>query len=162
MPLKLTREKTGKKAKLDLKAQIMICKDICIPQPFDVKLDVPTKGDFTQSDAIIAEAKQKLPHKNPAHGISIDTVVVAQDFLVLSVTSQNGFEGMDVFPVVEEDFWGIAGEPQIDVSEHDPKKAIIKIAAPVDEKNLASAIQEKTLSVTLTHQGQALEYVMEY
>jgi len=86
---------------------------------------------------------------------------------VISVTSADGFEGMEAFPVIEEDFLGLANPPEIIVSEHDPQKAMIKIAAPVDfqskeVENLASKLQGKTLSVTLKHADKAIVSEVQY
>ena len=165
LPLKFART-SEQDASLDLKAQIMICKDICIPQQFEVSLDLK-EGEHEQENALIAEAKAKLPQASPIDGLSIDSIVAAKNTLVVSVTSANGFEGMEVFPVIEEDIMGLANPPEIEISKHDPQKAMIKIAAPVDFRNdkmenLAAKLQEKTLSVTLKHGDKSIVSKVQY
>ena len=87
--------------------------------------------------------------------------------LIISVTSENGFEEMDAYPAIEEDLIGLANPPEIIVSEHDSQKAMIKIAAPVnfrsgETENLAAALQGKTLSVTLKHADNAIVSEVQY
>ena len=166
LPLNLTHKEEGKSGTLDLKAQIMICKDICIPQKFELNLPLK-EGEHSKENEIITAAKTKIPQETPIEGLSIDSMVAAKDTLVVSVTSENGFENMDVFPVIEEDFMGLASPPEIEISVHDPQKAMIKIAAPLDYKdgemeNLASKLQEKTLSVTLKHGDQSIVSKVQY
>ncbi len=164
LPLKLTRKDKQKGAVLHLKAQIMICKDICIPQKFDLSLNVfaPNKGDTAEEDQFISAAKEKLPQENPAHGLHIKSMVAAKDALVLTVVSESGFDNMDVFSVIEEDFLGLTTPPVIEVSTEDEKAAMIKIAAPADIEDLAKALHEKTLSVTLTQGDKAIINEIQY
>lgn len=166
LPLKLKRLQEQQDATLDLKAQIMICKDICIPQKFDLSLDLED-GERTSEQNIIDAAKTKTPQESPIDDFSIDSLVAAQNTLVVSVTSEDGFEGMDAYPVIEEDFLGLASPPEIIISEHDPKKAMIKIAAPLDYRdgemeNLATKLQGKTLSVTLKQGDKAIVSKVQY
>lgn len=164
LPLKLIKKQSDEDAVLDLKAQIMICKDICVPQKFDLTLNVKASDqeDRSEENAIIAAAKKALPSENPSDGLNIESMVAAKNTLVLSVSSENGFENMDVFPVIEEDFLGLTTPPVIEVSKEDEKKALIKIAAPSDIENLAAALQEKTLSVTLVKDDKAVMSSVQY
>lgn len=166
-PLLITRKDPNKSAKLVLNAQIMICSDICIPQRLELDVDVDKDGDFTQHMEIITAAKAKIPQKQNADQenmpqLSIDSIVAGKDSVVLSVTSQNGFDGIDAFPVIEEHSMGLTLPPEIQISEHDPTKAMLKIAKGIEEENLAAYLQNKTLSVTVVHGDIAVEKIVQY
>jgi len=159
-PITFERVKAQSPAALDLKAQIMICKDICIPQRFELTLPL-NDGDKSAEDATITSAKAKIPQQK-ADGLSIDSIVAAKNALVLSITSQNGFDDLDIFPVIEEDSIGLTLPPTIEISEHDPQKAMIRVEQGGDFENLASALQEKTLSVILKHGEKSIVKSVEY
>ena len=159
-PLSYAREDKSSGATLDLNAQVMICKDICIPQRLALSLDIKN-GDMAEQDAIITAAKAKIP-SDSVEGITIDSIVAAKDSLVVSVTSQNGFDGMDIFPIIEEDSMALSLPPSIEISKYDPKKATIRVDQGGDFENLASALQSKTLSVTLTHADKSMVKSVQY
>jgi len=161
LPFTFTMPEQGADTKLHINAQIMICNDICIPHRFDAHVEIG--GDLLDTqDEIIAEAKTKLPTQSPAEGLRIDSIIAAKDALVVSVTSGNGFENIDVFPAIEEDKIGLANPPEIEISEHDPQTAMMKIAMPLDIKNLAEKLQGKTLSVILKKGDQAIVKSVQY
>ncbi len=160
LPLEVTRKATDNPTSLALKGQVMICSDICIPQAIELSLNLSDE-DHSAEDTIISAAQEGVP-KAKIEGLSIDSMVAAKNALVISVSSDQGFDGLDVFPVIEEDKIGLANTPSIEVSEFDPNKALVKIEAPLDLENLAAAFQEKTLSVIVTHEGRALKHSVQY
>ena len=158
LPLAITLDEKTKDTRLTLKAQIMICKDICIPQKFELstRFKLNNKVESMHLHHAVFPAKHKLK------SLRIDSIVAGKEKLIVNVMSKDGFEGLDVFPVIEEDFLGLASLPEIEISEHDPNQAMLKIAAPGDIKNLARHLSGKTLSVTVIHGNEAVEKMTQY
>lgn len=158
LPLAITLDDETKETQLSVKAQIMICKDICIPQKFELSL--PFK--LTNANETMKLRYAVFPAKRELKSLKINSIVAGKEKLVVNVMSDDGFEGLDVFPVIEEDFLGLAHPPEIEISDHDPTQAMVKIAAPGDIKNLARHLSGKTLSITVIHDDEAVEKSIQY
>ncbi|NCT41214.1 MAG: hypothetical protein GW778_06100 [Alphaproteobacteria bacterium] len=161
-PLTVLPIDPSKDTKLALNAQIMICNDICIPQAFKLTLDTNKDADHTKEDAKIAAAKTKLPSEDPNQDLTIDSIIAAKDALVVAITSKTGFEGIDVFPVIEEDKIALTLPAVIEISEYDPEKAMIRVDNGSDFENIAGALQGKTLTVTLTQGDTTIVKSVQY
>ena len=158
LPLSITLDDKTKEAKLSLKAQIMICKDICIPQKFELATPFKLTNDVEKMKLHYA----LFPAKRELKSLKINSIVAGKKQLIVNVMSDDGFEGLDVFPVIEEELLGLALPPQIEISEHDQAQAMVRISAPGDIKNLARYLNGKTLSVTLVHDDEAVEKSIQY
>lgn len=160
LPLSITLENEGQdqETQLSVKAQIMICKDICIPQKFELSL--PFK--LTNAVEHMKLHYALFPAKREIESLKVNSIVAGKKKLIVNVMSDDGFEGLDIFPVIEEDFLGLALPPEIEISAHDPTQAMIKIAAPGDIKNLARHLNGKTLSVIVSHNDEAIEKSVQY
>ena len=161
LPLALNLEDETKPTKLDLNAQIMICKDICIPQRFELNLDLDKNSDVSKEDLTIETAKANIPQEI-VEGLSIDSVIVAKDSIVVTVTSENGFDKIDVFPVIEEDSTALTLPPIITISEHDNTKAMLRVDKGAEFENLARELQDKTLSVVVIQGDNAVKQTVQY
>ena len=160
-PLSVTLKEPGKAAALNLKAQTMICKDICIPQQFEITLDIPAgEGEKASLAPLIKRAKQKIPHDGDTAALKINTVVAGPDALVVQAYSKDGFENADLFPTAPNVVLTLP--PEITPDKNDPRNASIRIPVTLDIKNLAESLKEQELSLTLVSGKNAIEKKIQY
>ncbi len=112
LPLDITLIEVGAAADVRLSAQIMICKDICIPQMVEASLHVPAGGGESSPHAMVLErARDKLPHVGNSDALGIENIILGKDALVLSVRAEDFAADMDVFAVLDDEI-GLTAEPE--------------------------------------------------
>ncbi len=132
LPLKIKVPDNGLASKIALKLDIMVCKDICIPQTF-VLSAAPADLDEEQAHenrAQIELAKRRLPSPEDLPGLKINTIVSGPDGMVLRVFSQGGFESFDVFVTAGDA--GLTALPHVTIDENDKRQATVKIPKTQD------------------------------
>lgn len=163
LPLTLTPEEPGKAVKLALKADIMVCNAICVPQKLDLVLDIPA-GDAALDEApdkLIKAAQKKLPFTENRPDMKIENVVMGPTAIVVRAFLSQGFEGADLF--VEGPEYYVVAKPVITPDTKDPRYASMVISAPEGVDNMAAGVMGKTLILTLTNKkGQALERSFDF
>ena len=159
LPLRIALEDPEKEAVVDLKGQVMICKDICIPQKFDLTVNYTpqkTKMEKLRTHYVVVPKGEQLD------SVKIGSAVADKDKLIINVASKNGFDGLDIFPVVEEDNFALASPPELQLIEDNPELAMFVIPVNADIENFAQYLKGKTLSLTIFHEGNAAEYKVSY
>lgn len=156
LPLRVKIASPGQAVKLDLKAAIMVCERICVPQDVAVMLEIPAAA-ATQSRtrALIDRMHDKIPHKGDLPGLRIDSTVIGPDALVVRVYAQRGFDNVDLF--VEAGDLYLTAAPEITPDKDDPRTAFLRIAKPEGVENLAGVLMGRTLTLTLVDGAQAME-----
>ncbi len=163
LPLTLTPEEPGKPVKLALKADIMVCNAICVPQKLDLTLDIPAGAEALDEaqHKRMQTAQKKLPFTENRSDMKIENVVMGPTAIVVRAYLSQGFEGADLF--VEGPDAYIVAPPAITPDAKDPRYATMVINAPEGVENLAADIMGKTLILTLTNKkGQALERSFDF
>lgn len=163
LPLVLTPEEKGNPLTLDIHADIMVCKTLCVPQKIDLTLDIPS-GDAKPDiqAALIQDARETLPYTENRGDMKIENVVIGPKAIVVRAYLAQGFEGADLFAEVGPEMY-IVAKPVITPDAKDPRYASIAIAAPEGVDNLASAVMNKTLVLTLRNaKGKALERTFNF
>lgn len=163
LPLTLTPEEPGNPLKLALKADIMACNAICVPQKFDLALDLPAgeAGINDAHDKIIKDARKKLPFTENRPDMKIENVVTGPKAVVVRAFLSQGFDGADLF--VEGPEYYVVAPPVITPEEKDPRYATLVVNAPEGIDNMAAAVMGKTLTLTLINKkGQALERSFDF
>lgn len=157
LPLSIKPENPEEALKLTLQADIMVCRDICVPQALGLSLIIPPgeKEAPAFHAAVIERAMEKLPSHGDMPGLKIENVVLGPDALVITAFSQRGFENADLFVEAGEDY--ITAPPEITPGEDDARKAIMRIAAPDYMDNLAEELEGKTVILTFTDGRDAIE-----
>lgn len=156
-PLAVTVDAPGADVRLDLNADIMVCKDICMPQPVRVSLDLPAgPAADAANDRMMTRVRARLPARADNDDLKIESVVLGPDALVARVYSRGGFEGADLF--VESGELYVTSPPVIAPDAKDPSYALLTVAKPAGMKeSLADALQGQTVTVTVAQGGRALE-----
>ncbi|HEY8191354.1 MAG TPA: protein-disulfide reductase DsbD domain-containing protein [Alphaproteobacteria bacterium] len=156
-PLTITPEKPGEKVSLNLKASIMVCNEICVPQDVILMLDIPPgKAAQSRTKAMIEHARASVPNKGDLPSQKIESVVLGPDAMVVHVFSLRGLElETDLF--VEAGDIYITAKPEIMPDEKDPRGAMLKIVKPEGMENMATALAGRIVTLTFTDGQQAIE-----
>jgi|JI10StandDraft_1071094.scaffolds.fasta_scaffold13366_4 suppressor for copper-sensitivity B len=158
LPLNIVPEKSGEDISLKVHADIMVCKLLCVPQKVDLTLDIPASAaPQAETDRLVSQAFSSLPVKEDQAAMKIENVVLGPKALVARVYLANGFDGADLFAEVGPEMT-ITAKPEFTIDEKDPHYASVVVNAPEGATdNLADFVTGKTLVLTLTSKGQALE-----
>ncbi len=156
LPLEVKVKEPGKPVKLNLQGDIMVCKDICVPQTVSLALDIPA-GEATPAPAmkLLEEAASEVPHQGDVPGLRIDNFVAGPDAIVINAFSQAGYDDADLF--IEAGDLYITAPPEIMPDKNDPRKAMLKIAAPEGIDNIAEYVGGRNVTLTLVNGNQAIE-----
>ncbi len=150
-PVTVQKIAEGAKTKLNLALDIMVCKDICIPQ--QLKMFIDLEDAPTPQAAIIDNAKRKIPAESPQ--LAIETIVAGPDALVIAARSEKGFDGADIIAVIEDA--AVTTKPQFVIDAADSKKAIITIPKPSGAQSMTGLTAGHNVTVTLIAGGKSVE-----
>jgi suppressor for copper-sensitivity B len=165
LPFEIVPEKEDRPVRLTTALDIMICKDICVPETLKISLDVPPapkSGD--EKKAVAADAKliaagiHKAPVEKDMERLKIETIVVGPEALVATIFSQHGFKDSDMFVELvgaKQDIY-LTAPPEVTVDEKDSRKAILKVKAPAGVGNLAKLIEGGKVIVTFVSGSDAV------
>lgn len=162
-PLKITVTDPAQPAIIDVKASIMACKEICIPQDVHVALKVESGAVEKISKAhqsLIDLEKRKVPESQDTTILKTTTVVIGKDALAIGAYSKAGFDRADV--VVFSDDLYFTSAPKIEVDAKDKSAAIISLPKPQDVEDLNKALSGKTLTLLLTDGRNAIEKQIKF
>ncbi len=154
-PLKINAAKDGGATDLKLGLDIMVCKDICIPQHLDLSLD----NAAPQEGARIDFAKRRVPGDN-GPGLSINTVVAGPDALVITVESARDFVLQDAFVTTIDT--ALNTKPEVTPVANNKHKAMITIAKPQDIADFPAWLAGKEVSVIVVSGNAAVEKIMKF
>lgn len=156
LPLTVSLEESGAAAQVDLSADIMVCKDICVPQKVILHMEIAAgEAEDTTYKRQIDWTVSKLAVKGDIPALKIERLVLGPDALVINAFSQNRFEKADLYVEAGEDY--IVAPPEITANEDDPRYAVIRVAAPESVDNLATALMNQTVTLTLIDGQKAIE-----
>lgn len=135
-----------------LSADIMVCKDICIPEK--IELQTSLTRDSADALAALAAARQKVPQ--PDHPeLRIETIEVTGDDIVISARNIPGFEAPSVFVTANQTAFTKPAEWVPDPS--DLARMTIKQPKNPGTEDLSAFLKGKTLSVTLVSGTESTE-----
>lgn len=146
---------------LDLKADLMVCKDICVPQKVALQMTLPPGGakDSPHSDRIAA-AMAKVPGESAPNRLVLENVVLGPEAIVVTAYSSSGFEHADLF--IESGDIYVTALPEITPDKGDPRKAMIRVAGPEHVANLANELSARDIRLTLTNGSEAVEKTIAF
>lgn len=157
-PLTVQRADPAQPVRLALGLDVLICKDICIPQHFDLTLD-PQDGPAMNIRSF-GFLQERMPAREDTPQLRIESVVVGPDALVVNAYSGPGFDDSDVFAALGD--MALTARPEITPREDDPRYAMIRIPAPGDSQNLMELVDGRQLHIVLTSGRAAVEKTLDY
>ena len=111
-PLAVTLERPGAPVRLRLRAQLLACAEICVPETVELALDLPAGGGIdADSAARLADWIARVPGTD---GFALDAVHLDDDALTLRATAQRRLAAPQVFP--EHGPYAAFGPPDIRLS----------------------------------------------
>lgn len=163
-PLSITLDSPNTPTTLALTAQIMVCKDICIPQDIALSIDIPAgAGDDSSLAPVVEKARDFVPVTEGIDTLAIDNIVASEDALILTLEAPNGTDNLEVFPVIEEDMMALTAPPEFLVNETQNSDAVmVRISTDLQIESLVKALQGKTLSVTVRRGDHSVEKSVHY
>lgn len=161
-PLNIALKEANTSAALNLKLDLMICKDICIPERVELSAVIPA-GDGSASSLMpfIEKAKTKTPKAGDQPKLKINTVVAGPDALVVSAYAEGGFDkDADLFATSPNVILSLP--PVFATDKKDGSNAMIRIPITPDIKNLSEDLKGQPLTLTLVNGKEAIEKTIEY
>lgn len=160
-PLLVRLEQPAKQTALNIDLQLMVCKDICIPEQLKLGLELEAgKETAPAQQKRITFAKQKVPKTQDIPDITIDKVIAAPDALVLSAQMKNGFKEAQIFVYTQE--LAFTAKPIIEADKQDKHKAMIKIPKPESIENVSEFLSGKNVEIILSDGKNSIEKNMAF
>lgn len=101
-PLELSLSQQGTAVKLRAAVALLVCSDICVPENFELSLDLPARDAAPSIDAeaatLIADAAARVPVTGPEVGFEITAAALDAEALSLSLRSDIPMTEPSVFP----------------------------------------------------------------
>lgn len=154
-PLDITPQEPGKPVTLALTLDLILCKEICIPQQNKVQLTIPA-GQALRTDHHfrLEKAVSALPVKGDAPDLKLGTAVLGKNAVVVTATAGQGFDRADVIIEAPGDI--LTRAPEIKLQD-DPHTAIFTVPASPFTEDLTTELMGKKITVTLINRGTAVE-----
>lgn len=149
-PLSVTLEDPGQPVRLNASVNMLVCSDVCVPENFDLALDLPQgSGIDTASASRIAQFAKTIPETGPQSGLTVEAAHIDAEATVLtaSLRSDTAFTQPDVFPIMGE--LASFGTPDIRLAD-DNKQLWVQL--PI----LAASDESQPLSLTMVDGERAV------
>lgn len=155
-PLRIIPEEPGKDITLNLRSEMMVCQNICIPQTLTMLRQfrggaAATSTYKTQVDA----AFEKLPAQENTESLSIDTVILGKEGVVVTARAKDGWSGANDV-IIETKNGLLTLPPEMIAQSGDPSLAIFKVPAP-QGMDLPTNLFGQSVNVLLIRDGKAIE-----
>ena len=160
-PLKVKLEKSRTDTILNLDIQLMVCKDICIPEQIKLPLSLKTgEGEISANQDRIERARTKTPEIQDTEALKIDTVIAGPEALVVTAHGQTPLGQAEIFAYTEE--LAFTETPIVELDKDDPHRAMIKIPKPKEEADLTAFLSGKTLHMVLSDGTTSIEKEVKF
>ncbi len=155
-PLRITPEKTGQDILVQLKLDLMICHDICIPQTMTIERLFRAGPAIPSDDATLIRASiDALPVRDGSDQLSIGTAILASEAVAVTVKSDEPLdEHTDM--IVETQHGILTRPPEIIAPVSEGGDYVLKVSGP-DGADLTQELFGKTINVMLIHKDKAIE-----
>ena len=113
-PISITLKNPDAPVELRARVSLLTCSTVCVPQDFDLSLDLPRGSGIDQASAsLISSYAARVPDDGTESGITIDAASVDAEMtnLTLTARSEDPFRTPDVFPEMGE--FTAFGKPDI-------------------------------------------------
>lgn len=150
LPLVVTPENPDQPVELDVKMDLVVCHEICVPE--SLRID---GGAVVADKEGIEAGKASLPALENSEDLGITAAVLGKDALVITAYAEGGFH-KDADIVIETPTPLLTVPPQILIDEEDSSRAVLKVMAPPG-LDLTKELFGKDATIVLLHGGKALE-----
>lgn len=155
LPLSVVPAVAGAPVRVNLKLDLVVCHDICIPATLTMVKNIGGGDAIKTNDyELLRTVRKMLPSLENTKNLGMETAALGQNAVVVGAYAKGGFGGVDM--IIEVPGITMATPPVIIADEKDTDKALIKITAP-EGYNLAQALFGKTARITLIKGAEAVE-----
>ncbi len=165
LPMEVTLESAQQDTNLELELQLMVCKEICVPDQLKVSLDLSKgEGEEAHQLKIIEAAKRKVPYVQGEgkkdSDLFIDTIVTGKEAIVVSAHMKRGSD--KALLIAHNNDFAFTTKPVFAVDEADPQRVMITVPKPEDVDNLMDVLNGQTLTIVLSDGRQAVEKSIDF
>ncbi|GIT89686.1 suppressor for copper-sensitivity B [Jannaschia pagri] len=115
-PLTLSLADPGQAARLTLRADLLVCAEVCIPETVDLTLDLPQGGaPDPESAALLSDWIARVPVAETDAGLSVERVHLGQEALTLALRADPPLQTPDIFP--EQGAYAAFGAPEVRLAD---------------------------------------------
>ena len=157
-PFSALRTQAAFPAILALKINVMVCKEICMPQNLDLSIDLESGAQEKINESHqrrIELEKRKIPASEDSQNLKTTTIVLAEKALAVGIYSKEGFDHADMTAFTDEMY--LTAPPTIQLQGEEKNSAILTLAKPEDVEDLKAALTGKTLKIFISDGRNALE-----
>ncbi len=150
LPLVVTPEDANQPVELDVKMDLVVCHEICVPESLRVN-----DASIVVDKAGLKVGKESLPAFENSEDLGITAAVLGKDALVITAYAKGGFHN-DADIIIETPRPILTVPPQILIDEKDSSRAVLKVIAPAG-LDLTKELFGKDATIVLLHGGKSLE-----
>lgn len=150
LPLVVTPEDANQPAILDVKMDLVVCYEICVPESLRVD-----GSSLVVDKAGLKAGKASLPMLENNEDLGITAAVLGKDALVITAYAKGEFH-KDADIIIETPRPVLTVPPKILIDEKDPSRAVLKVMAPAG-LDLTKELFGKDATIVLLHGGKSLE-----
>lgn len=150
LPLVVTAEDPNQEITLDVKMDLVVCHEICVPESLHLG-----GGSIVIDKEGFEAGKAALPAFENSDGLGITAAVLGKDSLVITAYAKDGFH-KDADIIIETPRPLLTVPPQILIDEKDATRAVLKVMAPAG-LDLTKELFGKDATIVLVHGGKSLE-----
>ena len=150
LPLVVTPEDPNQPVNLDVKMDLVVCHEICVPESLHL-----TDDSIVVDQQGLKAGKAALPALENSDDLGMTAAVLGKDSLVITAYAKDGFH-KDADVIIETPRPLLTTPPQILIDEKNATRAVLKIMAPAG-LDLTKELFGKDATIVLIHGGKSLE-----
>jgi suppressor for copper-sensitivity B len=135
---------------LDLKLDIVVCHEICVPETLHV-----TGGMVSPEKEVLQRAQKSLPATENSDDLGLSAAALGKNALVVTAYAKGGFK-TDADVIVETPSPLLTVPPQILIDEKNPEQAVLKLVVP-EGVDLTKELFGREATILLLHGNKAME-----
>lgn len=149
----------SKDSQLDLTLNLMVCKEICIPQTLTFTMDIPA-GEAERAPLwqYVEDAHSALPSRENLPDLKIRNAVISKEAVVIGAYAKDGLENTDIFVAI--DSLALTNQPKLGLDKQDPRQGLIVIDRPDDIDDLNAYAAGKSVDVVLVQESRSVHQVI--
>ncbi|MSO81017.1 MAG: copper resistance protein [Alphaproteobacteria bacterium] len=156
LPVDVVPQAIGAGVDLALRAEVLVCDDVCIPHIFTLALALPAgTADPSAEARLVAQARARVPGDGARAGLALVGAAMAGSVLEVAVRADEPFEAPDL--LVEGPDQVVFGKPAVILAEGG-RLALLRAPASdaLDPKRLP-ALGDAALTLTIIDGERAME-----
>lgn len=153
-PMLLTPVNRDAKMIVNMKVDMVVCHEICVPQTVHVTRAINREAN-KQDLAMLRQVGKTVPAKDSSKNLQLGAAVLGKDSVVITATAKDGFTDKAEL-IIETPHAALTNPPEIMIDEKDNTRAVMKVKAP-EGLDLAKELFGQKTTVTVINGADAVE-----